>query len=140
MRMGNENYLLYKKLGICPNCRKNMAVSGKVLCKVCADKINAYGKSHRAVNNAAKDRMRVKRKALGLCLDCGAPVLFGHTRCEEHLYIKKVRERVKRLKERKGIEAPRLSQKEALAKLSQMIVIEFIKRGWLQDANMPGMD
>ena len=38
VKMSKNDYDFYKKIGICPDCRKNPAVSNRVFCDDCAEK------------------------------------------------------------------------------------------------------
>ena len=81
------NYWFWKNKGRCTNChcRDALTVSGRALCKVCAEKkkIRAlkYAQTH-DVNAVKREWYRRKREA-GLCVKCGKPAIPGKARCVE---------------------------------------------------------
>lgn len=112
-RYYHDYYNLYKSLGICPQCRRNKSAPKHVLCLECLSDISErnyqrrskltdeqhQAESQRATENKRKRRER--RKASGLCVECGRrPPKDGRLRCGVCLY--KNRERMKRYNIAKG--------------------------------------
>lgn len=128
--MNKELYETYKAHGVCVQCKKSHAAAGRVICKQCNEKMKAYGRANRAGNNTAVEKKRERNRSAGLCIDCGKPVTKGHTRCDDCLYIKKVKARVATLKKQKG-QNVKLSASERQNKLLYGLALEFIRRGYL---------
>lgn len=119
--MSESNYQFYKQRGICPYCKKEKPEPGKVACADCAEKMRNYIANlspERAAERRAKKRKNSKerynrRKAEGLCVDCGKPAYNGGVRCYEH-YLRNRRLGRERL-ERKKLENPTESCKNCNA-------------------------
>ena len=87
------DYVFFKSRGICPMCRKGPLAPGRAACFDCLETMRAYAARQRAARTkeqAAEDSklcsqrhkdLRARRKAAGLCINCGKPVLRGHVRC-----------------------------------------------------------
>ena len=84
-----ERYYWYKEHGICVRCGQEDAAPGKVKCEECAAKeatrrLAAYYRQGKAQQAADLQRHKVRyarRKALGLCTDCGKTVSTGKRLC-----------------------------------------------------------
>ena len=88
--MSESNYQFYKARGICPYCKKEKSVPGKVACQHCIDK-----QKRRAENMTPEERERLnarhreldklrykKKKDAGICVMCGkTPAAPGRTYC-----------------------------------------------------------
>lgn len=87
------DYAFFKSRGVCPMCRKAPLAPGRAACFDCLERMRAYAARRRAARTkeqAAEDSrlcsqrhkdLRARRRAAGLCIDCGKPVLRGHVRC-----------------------------------------------------------
>ena len=99
-----ERRAYYHAHGICYNCGEVYAEPGHVLCKTCARKNQARAKRSDPDGEKHKQYVKVmrdQRRAAGLCIDCGMPVLEGHTRCAK--CVEKRRESTRVYKLRKKI-------------------------------------
>jgi NMD protein affecting ribosome stability and mRNA decay len=65
-------YQRLKRAGICVNCGKHPAVSGRVLCPECNERNN---------RRQRKERKSDKWRAEGLCVKCGGERLDGYKLC-----------------------------------------------------------
>lgn len=136
--MDKEAYQYYKERGVCPKCKSRDAAPDHVVCARCLYSIKKYQRSRdgwREAHNKIKATARAKRKAAGLCIDCGNPVSAGHTRCDECLYFKRVAEKIKCMRQKKGA-WDGLYSKTVIDKMSKGIVAEFLRRGWF-DSHAP---
>lgn len=75
------DYEWYKSIGICVQCRKEKAAPHHVRCEVCLEQNLSTQESRRRVGTYRRaDRrsynktLRERRKAAGLCIDCGRPI------------------------------------------------------------------
>lgn len=110
--MSTSDYQFYKARGICPACKKKKPEPGRAICADCAEYQRKYVANlspERAMERRAKKRENSKqrynrRKAAGLCVDCGKPVYNGGVRCYEH-YLRNRRLGRER-SERKKLENP----------------------------------
>ena len=94
--MSKNDYDFYKKIGICPDCRKNSAVPNRVFCDDCAGK-----RRERYRNSEKKKRVGNKtvqeRKKKGICTQCGNwPAAPGRTKCKLCLSKNAEAQRIKR--------------------------------------------
>lgn len=94
----------YRERGICIACGQTWAEPGYVRCKACyalararEKKNDPDGMKHKQYVKAMRDR----RKAAGLCVDCGAPNDGIHVRCakciarrNESSQVYKIRQRM----------------------------------------------
>lgn len=74
------NYLAYKEHGICPQCGIHRAAPSRVRCEECLIKNAESSRKAREskVTKSQKEyhkRLREERKAKGLCVWCGKPLL-----------------------------------------------------------------
>jgi len=77
-----DRYDWYKEHGICPSCGRKWSEPGRVYCKDCAAKIDAYKKAQRTERIEKKRQRRSERIAAGLCTECGArPATPGMRMC-----------------------------------------------------------
>ena len=88
-----ERYRWYKEHGICPGCGQHNAMDGHVYCVTCAEAQAVCHMIKRSVMTKeekqeqykkwreSKNILRQKRKAAGLCVQCGMPSRQGKTRC-----------------------------------------------------------
>ena len=90
-----SDYAFYKSHGICPVCRTAALAPGRAACEDCLEAERIRNARRRAAlteeqhaaytarqrQNTAK--MRARRKAAGLCLDCGKPAEPGRVLCLE---------------------------------------------------------
>lgn len=84
-----ERYYWYKEHGICVSCGQEDAAPGKVKCEECAAKVAdrsmaAYYRKREERKEAMRRRQReryVKRRAEGLCADCGKKASAGKRLC-----------------------------------------------------------
>lgn len=94
--MSKNDYDFYKKIGICPDCRKNPAVPNRVFCDDCAEK-----RRERYRNSEKKKRVGNKtvqeRKKKGICTQCGKwSAAQGRTKCKLCLSKNAEAQRIKR--------------------------------------------
>ena len=75
------DYEWYKSIGICVQCKKENAAPNRVRCEVCLEQnLSTQEKRRRVGTYKISDRrlynknFREKRKAEGLCIDCGKPI------------------------------------------------------------------
>jgi len=92
--MGSKaSYQYYKSKGICPNCLRNRAMQGNVLCVDCStrrserQKIRRANPEKRESSNAYQREVYHSRKRKGLCTLCGEQSSIG-IRCERCALIK----------------------------------------------------
>lgn len=77
-------YQQRKEMGLCPQC-ENPAQEGKVLCLACAQKQSKYIQSRGKEKHAAYMRkLYAQRRAEGLCVKCGKPVIGNSAYCDLH--------------------------------------------------------
>lgn len=84
-----ERYYWYKEHGICVSCGQEDAAPGKVKCEECAAKVAdrsmaAYYRQREERREAMRRRQReryAKRRAKGLCADCGKKTSAGKRLC-----------------------------------------------------------
>lgn len=109
--MNSYNY--YKLIGRCPACKRNKSAPNHVICLQCMSDVSERNRrrrekltpeqqkaeSKRAVENKRKRKER--RKAEGVCVECGKrPPKEGRIRCE--ICLRKHRERMRDYYRRKG--------------------------------------
>lgn len=70
-RTDKERREWYKSHGMCTSCGQTWAEPGKVYCKACAKKMNAYHTASREKRIEAQRQRRAKRIAAGICTECG---------------------------------------------------------------------
>lgn len=95
-------YNLRKKYGLCVHCGKVDAVKGSVLCQSCKLKSQIRARKNRINNTICTTHLRNKRRKEGLCIDCGKPADPNHTRCRDCLYYKRMVEKIRRMRIKKG--------------------------------------
>ena len=84
-----ERYYWYKEHGICVSCGQADAAPGKVKCEECAAKVAdrsmaAYYRKREERKEAMRRQQReryAKRRAKGLCADCGKKTSAGKRLC-----------------------------------------------------------
>jgi len=76
---GIERYQVYKRLGVCAQCRKRDARPGMTTCRECRDGV--LSKSDSILQ--AQRRRYHRRKDKGQCVRCKAPALGGYSVCEK---------------------------------------------------------
>lgn len=130
--MDKESYELYKQMGICVRCKVNKAMKDRVLCGPCNEEQKKYGRDHNENRNRIKNSYRKRKRVNGLCIDCGRnKVSEGHTRCDECLYVKRVKARLETFKKRNRTDQNKLSAKERFDKMALGIALDFIRRGYI---------
>ena len=81
-----ERILWYKQHGICYWCGHEDAVIAG-LCGECYENYKRcythYQEQNREIVNARNREIRARRKAAGLCVDCGKPAIPGRTKCRQ---------------------------------------------------------
>ena len=96
--MSMDDYNLYKRLGVCPVCRKNNCVPGMVLCGDCLYNANLRNaKKDREQVNAQKRAYYAKWRSQGRCVECKKPAIPGQCRCERHAKRNRIRQRSNRV-------------------------------------------
>lgn len=88
----HEEYMYYKSRGLCPICRKAYAAAGHVSCPECIEKatLRAMKRDKAAVTAKQKQRYQ-RRKAEGMCVQCGGrPAIEGKVLCEKCLLKRKI--------------------------------------------------
>lgn len=93
----------YKNRGICAKCGAAWADAGHTLCKPCAKKARDQEKRKDPSGELKRQRMhelRERRKALGLCFQCGKPTDGVHAQCRDCLEKGRERELLRRIKKR----------------------------------------
>lgn len=88
----HKDYLFKKGLGLCAKCGREPARKGRTLCLECSEKANYNSKRYREGVNRKKvldeksqygKRIRLERKAKGLCTGCGKQKpATGYVMCE----------------------------------------------------------
>ena len=103
------DYQFYKRMGVCPSCRKNKIMGDEGHCPECKAWFAEHFAKKRAENKDAMNRQRKlldralynKRKELGLCATCGAELIDRRfvtcRRCRERVKIYKARQKAKKL-------------------------------------------
>lgn len=86
-------YNRIKQAGICPQCRKAPAAPGKTYCAYCT-----------ATQVAKAKERKNRRRAAGLCIDCGRPLPdnYAHATCEDCLEKRRARQ-LKSILKKEGI-------------------------------------
>ena len=89
-KRGNiERYHWLKERGFCVTCGSRYAEPGRCRCAECRDAVNeSHYRRYDAWRKGQKD-MQERRKAAGLCICCGNPVVPGRRMCEKHLAIRR---------------------------------------------------
>ena len=83
----------YKRLGVCPDCRKVNPEPGHTYCPKCEERRRNYVKNlppekrRQYIENrkASNNLTYARRRAAGLCVRCGAPTRGGNSMCDVHI-------------------------------------------------------
>ena len=82
-RHSRERYWWYRERGLCPKCGTRYAEAGHAYCKACAMDYSRMRKKADPTGELRREKDRAKRerrRAEGMCYDCGAPA-HGKSRC-----------------------------------------------------------
>lgn len=102
------DYQFYKRMGVCPSCRKNKIMGDEGHCPECrawfanhfAKKLEANREEMNKARRIRDSELRKKRRENGLCYRCGGELKDGFSlcrRCREREKIYKARQKAKKL-------------------------------------------